>query len=174
VPTNEGPAVNVHWTIESLYVHLSRIIHDMEKSHEDAKKARDALDDSKVKTIETALKAVEDTAKAALQSAISESAKSEKSIEERLKGTNEWRATVERLITDCMPRKEAEVQFTAIKEALSELATTVKANQSRLEGVRLGEHDTQKAHRDNSSLYIAIIAAILAAVGLFIANYHKA
>jgi multidrug efflux pump subunit AcrB len=49
----------------------------------------------------------------------------------------------------------------------------IKERLNKLEGMALGKFDTEKAHRDNTSLYIALIAALIAAIGLFIANYHK-
>jgi hypothetical protein len=49
----------------------------------------------------------------------------------------------------------------------------IKERLNKLEGMNLGKYDTEKTHRDNTALYIAILAAIIGAIGLFIANYHK-
>lgn len=58
--------------------------------------------------------------------------------------------------------KADDVKFADMKDRLN-----------RIEGRDLGKIDTERSHRDNTSLYIAILAAIIGAIGLFIANYHK-
>jgi hypothetical protein len=56
----------------------------------------------------------------------------------------------------------------------------IKERLDRSEGASLSKTDTEKAHRDNTGLWIGLASAIIAfaalaigAVGLFIANYHK-
>ena len=46
----------------------------------------------------------------------------------------------------------------------------IKERLNKLEGMALGKFDTEKQHRDNSALYVAILVAIIAAIGLF---YHR-
>ena len=49
----------------------------------------------------------------------------------------------------------------------------VKDRLNKLEGMALGRFATEKDHRDNTTLYVAIIVVLLMALGLFLANFHK-
>jgi hypothetical protein len=73
------------------------------------------------------------------------------------------------------------VQIATQDKAHAGLFADIKERLYRIEGKELGKTDTEKSHRDNTSLYIALAVAIVSflslaigAVGLFIALYHKA
>jgi Fe-S-cluster formation regulator IscX/YfhJ len=66
-------------------------------------------------------------------------------------------------------------------QANTDRINDIKERLDRNEGAQSGKIDTEKEHRDNTGLWIGLASALIAfmalaigAVGLFIANYHKA
>lgn len=152
----------VEWTLETLLVHLKQMIEDLEKRTV-------AVSNERLQSINNAVKSVEEAAKIALAASEKATAKAEAANEKRFEGVNEFRKALSDQSNTFITRTEVDTKLASLdKETAS-----VSSRMDRIEGRNIGQFDTEKTHRDNTALYVAIVAAVLAAVGLFIANYHK-
>lgn len=155
-------AKSSEWTLETLRIHLERMI-------EDSEKRTASVSNERLQAINNAVKSVEEAAKIALAASEKATAKAEAASEKRFEGVNEFRKALSDQSNTFITRTEVDSKILAMDKEMTGVVSRV----DRIEGRNLGQFDTEKSHRDNTALYVAIIAAILAAIGLFIANYHK-
>jgi len=106
------------WTVATLHEHFVSLLEEMDKRNEQRFAAQE--------------KAVD----AALSSAKEAVLKAEHSAEERFRNTNEWRQTVESLISGCFPKDEAN----RVIRTLEEKITTNTAMVTAIAGERRGLH----------------------------------
>jgi hypothetical protein len=154
--------VGVEWTFKTLLIHLKQMIEDSEKK-------TTAVSAERLQAINNAVKSVEEAAKIALAASEKATAKAEAASEKRFEGVNEFRKALSDQSNTFIARTEVDAKLSAFDKEQAGLVSRM----DRIEGRNLGQFDTEKSHRDNTALYVAIIAAVLAAIGLFIANYHK-
>ena len=152
----------MEWTFKTLLIHLKQMIEDSEKK-------TTAVSAERLQAINNAVKSVEEAAKIALAASEKATAKAEAASEKRFEGVNEFRKALSDQSNTFIARTEVDAKLSAFDKEQAGLVSRM----DRIEGRNLGQFDTEKSHRDNTALYVAIIAAILAAIGLFIANYHK-
>jgi hypothetical protein len=157
-PPRDEPRVISEWTIDTLYVHMMRVVEDLDKR------------------LQIALKSVEQTAAAAQAAGERATNKAEVAMEKRFDGVNEFRQTLGDQAGRLISRAEVEARMVASDKETAGLASRI----DRMEAARDGHQDTDKTRRDNLGLWIAMgamvaafLAAALAGVGLFAALYHK-
>jgi len=158
IPPEDEPRVISQWSIDTLYVHLSRIVEDLDKR------------------LQIALKSVEQTAAAAQSSSERATTKAEIAMEKRFDGVNEFRQTLGDQAGRLISRAEVEARMVASDKETTGLASRL----DRIEAASLGKQDNEKSRRDNTGLWIAVgamiaafLAAAIAGIGLFAALYHK-
>src|ERR1700677_2725619 len=87
LPPKDEPRVISEWSIDTLYVHLSRIVEDLDK--------RQTIDmNGRFQLLNTALLAVEKSAAAALAASAAATQKAENAMEKRFEGVNEFRGAM--------------------------------------------------------------------------------
>jgi len=127
LPPRDELRVISEWSIDTLYVHLSRIVEDLDK--------RTSLDvNGKFQLLNTALLAIEKSAAAALAASEKAVSKAEISSERRFESTNEWRSTVQDLIKDTISRKEVDQRIEMVNKETAGIASRL----DRIEAGRLG------------------------------------
>ena len=153
------------WSIGTLYAHFSRIVSDMDK-----------LSDAKFKTVDVALKSVEQSASAALAASERATNKAEGAIEKRFDGVNEFRQTLGDQANKFITRDEVQTRVLAQDKEMAALVSRL----DRMEAAKDSVEDKEKAGSDRTSLWIAVgamlaafLAAAIAGIGLFAALYHK-
>src|ERR1700734_257692 len=95
LPPKDEPRVISEWSIDTLYVHLSRIVEDLDKR------------------LQIALKSVEQTAAAAQASSERATNKAETAMEKRFDGVNEFRQTLGDQATRFITRAEVDQRMAA-------------------------------------------------------------
>lgn len=126
------------WTIETLYLHLSRVIEDLDKRLSGAIFAveRSAIAESKAQK-----EAVE---------------KSETANTTRFASINEIRGAMQDQAAKFIDRKEVENQFSTLEKELAGLT----ARLGTIEATRLGVRENRGEARANWNMVFAVIAAI--------------
>jgi hypothetical protein len=105
-PPKDEPRVISEWSIDTLYVHLSRIVEELDK--------RMTLDiNSKFQLMNTALVAVEKSAANALAASAAATQKAETAMEKRFESVNEFRGAMGDQATRFITRAEVDQRMTA-------------------------------------------------------------
>lgn len=158
LPPKDEPRVISEWTIDTLYVHLMRVVEDLDKR------------------LQIALKSVEQTAAAAQASSERATTKAEVAMEKRFDGVNEFRQTLGDQAKQFITREEVQGRNTAQDKEMAGVSSRL----DRMEAANLGKQDTEKSRKDSTGLWVAVgammaafLAAAIAGVGLFAALYHK-
>jgi hypothetical protein len=152
------PEPSTGWTIETLFYHFTRIVDDLGRR------------------IDERVLAAEKAATLALGSSEKAIAKAEYASEKRFEGVNEFRGALSDASRNNITRAEVEKQFEAVTDKVKDLGDRL----NRSEGRTLGHDQSKTDNNRNYALIISVVAGligllslVLAAIGLFIANYHK-
>ena len=130
-PPRDEPRVISEWSIDTLYVHLSRIVEELDKRLSGVIEGRSQL-------VNTAIKSVEQSAQAALSASEKATTKAEASSEKRFEGTNEWRATVQDLIKDTVSRTEVDAKMLAVDKEMSGIVSRIDRIEAKGLGIQTG------------------------------------
>src|ERR1700677_5120704 len=106
LPPKDEPRVISEWSIDTLYVHLSRIVEDLDK--------RQTIDmNGRFQLLNTALLAVEKSAAAALAASAAATQKAENAMEKRFEGVNEFRGAMGDQASRFITRAEVDQRMAA-------------------------------------------------------------
>lgn len=130
-PPRDEPRVISEWSIDTLYVHLSRIVEDLDK--------RQTLDmNGKFQLLSTALLAVEKSASAALASSAMANEKAENAMEKRFEGVNEFRGAMGDQASRFITRSEVDQRMAASDKETAGLGSRLDRLEARSGGLRDG------------------------------------
>jgi hypothetical protein len=131
LPPKDEPRVISEWSIDTLYVHLSRIVEDLDK--------RQTLDiNGKFQLLNTALLAVEKSAAAALASSAMANQKAENAMEKRFEGVNEFRGAMGDQATRFITRAEVEQRMAASDKETAGVVSRLDRIEGRGGGLKDG------------------------------------
>jgi hypothetical protein len=131
VPPKDEPRVISEWSIDTLYVHLSRIVEDLDK--------RQTIDlNGRFNLLSTALLAVEKSAAAALASSKEATLKAENAMERRFEGVNEFRGAMGDQATRFITRAEVDSRMVASDKETAGVISRLDRLESRGLGLKEG------------------------------------
>jgi hypothetical protein len=131
VPPKDEPRVISEWSIDTLYVHLSRIVEELEKRVT-------AIMEAKFKTVDIALKAVELSAGAALSSSEKATSKAEAASEKRFEAVNEFRAAMGDQANKFITRSEVDSRMLASDKETAGLISRLDRIEAKGLGIQTG------------------------------------
>ena len=159
LPPRDEPRVISEWSIDTLYIHLSRIVEDLDKR------------------LQIALKSVEQTAAAAQASSERATNKAETAMEKRFEGVNEFRQTLGDQASKFITRAEVEARMMSSDKETAGVVSRL----DRIEATAMGKTETVKSGQTSANLILIIVGTVIAfcaaavgAVALFVSLYHKA
>lgn len=126
------------WTFETLLSHLSSLINERDLRYQQRFTDQD-------RAVSAALAAQEKAVAAALSAAERAVLKAEAAAERRFESQNEFRGQLSDQAARQLPRAEAAVEFTNIRERLDELGKRIEAitiTQASVGGVAVGSKDS--------------------------------
>jgi hypothetical protein len=116
---DEHPQLPSHWTLDTLYVHLSRVIADQARRMDDhtvaVERTASAAVESSERALQAALVATERALQAALVSSEKAIAKSDIATEKRFESVNEFRATLSDASANFMTRSESDARHETLQ-----------------------------------------------------------
>src|ERR1700677_1362132 len=145
LPPKDEPRVISEWSIDTLYVHLSRIVEDLDK--------RSTIDlNGRFQLLNTALLAVEKSAANALAASAAATQKAENAMEKRFEGVNEFRGAMGDQASRFITREEVQQRMSASDKETAGVVSRL----DRLEAAALGKQDTEKSRKDDTGLWVAV------------------
>lgn len=153
-----GAEAKSEWTITTAFVHWQHLLAAQSNQMNERFVGNDRIRAAERQAVDIAIGSVEKTAFAALMAAKEETEKAYKNTEIRFAGVNEWRNTVQDLISGSIPRKEVEARDKALNDKLDALTTRLAS----IEAVSVGRKNDWTGLSNVLMMLIALAAVIVA------------
>jgi len=163
---DEKQSTNTEWTVDTLYIHLSRVLSDLAHRMDIELESRDKLSVSDRQVINVSILAVEKTAAMAQLSSEKAIQKAEVATEKRFDSVNEFRAT----LTDQAARLATKEALAGFQSAFDDKIRELTARVGRVEDTKIGAIESQSALAARVTLAL-LAAGVLVSILLGIAGY---
>jgi hypothetical protein len=168
-----NPVASDAWTVEMLREYLQRQIDDLrmmlDERYATQTKALDAAFASQQIATQTAILSQERAVQTAMSASEKAVAKAETAAEKRFEALNEFRGAVQDIVSQQMPRGEAEARFTILGEKISELKTVAAGSDGSAAGSRVTRTEARLDRGATTALAAIIVSAVAVVTTIVVA-----
>jgi hypothetical protein len=167
---DEKQSTSTEWTVDTLYIHLSRVINDLSHKFDRELEARDKLAKSDRQVLDVSIKAVEDKAGLAQVSSKEAVLKAENATEKRFESVNEFRST----LTDQANRLATKDEFKQFQNSVNGKMNELTARIGKIEDLKQGSEGSKTALIAGVTLVCLVLGVCFAGLLILVTYFHHA